>query len=206
MTVEDRKNHWERVYATKAESKVSWFQADPAPSLEAFSRAGASRRSAIIDVGGGTSRLVDRLIHEGYQDVTVLDVSATALAAARARLGEAGRKVHWLVADATEWAPERRYDVWHDRAAFHFLVDPADRAAYVDRLRNALRVDGHAIIATFAPDGPEKCSGLPVARHDGQSLADALGPAFALIETRRHDHVTPSGATQRFQFSVFRRV
>jgi trans-aconitate methyltransferase len=129
MSLEDRRRHWERVYATKAETEVSWFQADPAPSLEALSRAGANRRSAVIDVGGGSSRLVDRLVQDGYEDVTVLDVSAAALAAARARLGEAARTVHWLVADATSWASERRYDVWHDRAAFHFLVDPVDQAA-----------------------------------------------------------------------------
>ena len=126
MTAEDRKSHWERVYATKAETEVSWFQADPAPSLEALARAGANRGSPIIDVGGGTSRLVDRLIHDGYENVTVLDVSAAAIAASRERLGDVARNVHWLVADATEWAPERRYDIWHDRAAFHFLVDPAD--------------------------------------------------------------------------------
>jgi trans-aconitate methyltransferase len=206
MTADDRKSHWERVYATKTETEVSWYQADPAPSLETLARAGADRRSAVIDVGGGTSSLVDRLIHGGYEDVTVLDVSAAALAAARARLGEAGRKVHWLVADATEWAPERRYDVWHDRAAFHFLVDPEDRAAYVERLREALPPGGRAIIATFAPDGPERCSGLPIMRYDGPSLAAALGPNFVLLESRRHDHLTPSGAVQRFQFSVFRRV
>jgi trans-aconitate methyltransferase len=206
MTAEDRKSHWERVYATKAETEVSWFQADPAPSLEALARTGANRSSPIIDVGGGTSRLVDRLIHQGYEDVTVLDVSAAAIAAAKARLSGAARKVHWLVADVAEWAPKRRYDIWHDRAAFHFLVDPADQAAYVERLCDALRPGGHAIIATFAPDGPEKCSGLPVMRYDGQTLAAALGTAFALVETRRHDHVTPAGAVQRFQFSAFRRV
>jgi len=206
MTAEDRKSHWERVYATKAETEVSWYQADPAPSLEALARAGADRRAAIIDVGGGTSRLVDRLVDNGYEDVTVLDVSATAIATAKARLGEAGGKVQWLVADATEWTPERPYDLWHDRAAFHFLVDPADRAAYVERLRKALRPGGHAILATFAPDGPEKCSGLPVMRHDGLSLAAALGGTFALVDTRRQEHVTPAGATQRFQFSLFRRV
>lgn len=203
---EDRRAYWERVYATKAETEVSWFQAEPTPSLEALARAGANRRSAIIDIGGGTSRLVDRLSHDGYEDVTVLDVSAAAIATARARLGDAAARVHWLVADATEWAPERHYDVWHDRATFHFLVDPADHAAYVQRLRDALEPGGHAIIATFAPDGPERCSGLPVARYDGRSLAAALGADFALLETRRHDHVTPAGAVQRFQFNVFRRV
>ena len=206
MKAADRKAHWERVYATKAEAEVSWFQEDPRPSLEALARIGAGPGAAIIDVGGGSSRLVDRLVHEGFRDVTVLDVSAAALEAAKARLGEAANGVRWIVADATEWAPQRTFDVWHDRAAFHFLVDLDDQAAYVDRLRKALRRGGHAIIATFAPDGPERCSGLPVARHDAESLGAALGPEFVLVESRRHDHRTPSGAVQRFQFSVFRRA
>ncbi len=206
MKAAERKAHWERVYATKAEAEVSWFQEDPRPSLEALARIGAGPGAAIIDVGGGSSRLVDRLIQQGFEDVTVLDVSAAALEAAKARLGETAGKVCWIVADATEWAPQRTFDVWHDRAAFHFLVDLDDQAAYVDRLRKALRRGGHAIIATFAPDGPERCSGLPVARHDAESLGAALGPEFLLVESRRHDHRTPSGAVQRFQFSVFRRA
>ncbi len=138
--------------------------------------------------------------------MTVLDLSAAALETAKARLGEGAGKVRWLVADATKWAPARTYDLWHDRAAFHFLVGPADQASYVERLRRALRPGGFAIIATFAPDGPERCSGLPVARHDGRSLAAVLGPEFELVETRRHDHRTPSGAVQHYQFSTFRRV
>ena len=206
LSGEGRKTHWERVYATKPETEVSWFQADPAPSLEALALANANRRSVVIDVGGGASRLVDRLIHEDYEDVTVLDISPAAIATTKARLGEHAAKARWIAADATEWTPEKSYDVWHDRAAFHFLTDPAGQAAYVERLVQALRPGGHAIIATFATDGPEKCSGLPVARHDGQSLAAALGPAFRLVETRRHNHLTPSGAVQRFQFSVFRRL
>jgi SAM-dependent methyltransferase len=204
MTGADRKAHWERVYTTKAETEVSWFESDPVPSLEALARIGADCRTAVIDVGGGSSRLVDRLVHDGYEDVTVLDVSAAALDVAKARLGEAAGKVRWLVADVTDWAPERTYDVWHDRAAFHFLVVRADQAAYVGRLEQALRPGGHAIIATFAPDGPERCSGLPVARHDGESLAAVLGADFSLIESRRRGHRTPSGAAQRFQFSIFR--
>jgi SAM-dependent methyltransferase len=204
MTVADRSAHWERVYADKSETEVSWFETDPAPSLEALARAGATRRSAIIDIGGGASRLVDRLIQDGYADISVLDVSAAALETTKARLGDGALKVQWIVADATTWQPERTYDLWHDRATFHFLVDPADRAAYVERMRRALRSGGGAIIATFAPDGPEKCSGLPVARYDGKSLSAALGPDFLWIETRRHDHRTPSGAVQHFQFSMFR--
>jgi len=206
MTAEERRSHWERVYATRVETEVSWFQADPVPSLEALALAGANGESSVIDIGGGASRLVDRLIHDGWVDVTILDVSAAAVAAAKARLGEAAGQARWIVADATAWTPERLHDVWHDRAAIHFLSDPADRAAYVERLRRALRPGGPAVIATFAPDGPERCSDLPVVRYDGPGLAAALGRSFALLKTRRHDHVTPSGAAQRFQFSLFRRL
>ncbi len=202
----ERKSHWERVYTTRAETEVSWFQANPAPSQEALAVVGAKRESAIIDIGGGASRLVDTLIWDGYGNVTVLDVSAAAITAARARLGRAAEAARWIVADATTWRPERRYDIWHDRAAFHFLTDPADRSAYVERLELGLAPDGHAIIATFAPEGPERCSGLPIVRYDGLSLGAALGRSFELLETRRHDHVTPSGAVQRFQFSLFRRA
>jgi len=203
MTI-DRQNHWQNVYTTKGENEVSWFQENPAPSLELFSLIGATRRAAIIDIGGGASRLVDTLLAQGYEDVTVLDLSEAALAAARARLVPQGMQVEWIAADVTEWEPNKLYDVWHDRAAFHFLTNATDQTAYIDRLRQALRPGGHAIIATFALDGPEKCSGLPVARHDADSLGAVLGPAFTLVDTRRHNHLTPWNATQRFQFSVFR--
>src|SRR5579872_1306661 len=168
MNATEREKHWERVYSTKREREVSWFEENPAPSLDLIALAGARRQSAIIDIGGGASRLVDRLIVQGYEDLTVLDVSAAALAVAKARIGEKADRVHWLVADVTTWAPSRVYDLWHDRAAFHFLTDPADRAAYVARLRRALRPGGCAIIGGFAPDGPERCSGLPVARYDAE--------------------------------------
>jgi len=205
MDAEERRAHWQRIYTTKAETEVSWFEASPEASLAALARAGADPSSAIIDVGGGASRLVDRLVSDGYADVTVLDVSSAAIETAKARLAGAATKVHWLVADATQWTPVREYDVWHDRAAFHFLVDAADQAAYVERLRRALRHDGAAVIATFAPDGPERCSGLAVARHDAASLSIVLGPGFELVDERRYEHKTPKGATQAFQFSIFRR-
>lgn len=204
MSAAGRQAHWDDVYRTKGETSVSWFQETPAPSLELMALVGATRRSAIIDIGGGASRLVDCLVSRGYEDVTVLDLSAAALTHARTRLGDRADRVAWIVADVTAWEPSRTFDVWHDRAAFHFLTEPADRAAYVDRLRRALRHGGHAIIGTFAPDGPEKCSGLPVARHDATSLATLLGTGFVLVDTRRHEHATPWGATQRFQFSTFR--
>ena len=178
----------------------------PSTSLELIRSIGATRHSAVVDIGGGASRLVDALVNEGYQAVTVLDLSESALAAAKARLGQAAAGVTWIVADVIKWKPIQRFDVWHDRAAFHFLTDAADRSAYVKCLCEALRPGGDAIIATFALDGPEQCSGLPVIRYDAASLGEVLGDNFILVETRRHDHHTPMGSTQRFQFSVFRRV
>lgn len=201
-----RQTHWDEIYAAKGEAEVSWFQASPEPSLGLIRQAGAAPRSAIVDVGGGASRLVDALLDSGFADVTVLDLSAAALARAQARLGDRAAQARWVVADATGWRPERRYDLWHDRAAFHFLVDPADRAAYVGVLKQALTPGGQVILAAFAPDGPEKCSGLPVMRHDAASFARELGPDFALIEERAHGHSTPWGAIQRFRFAAFRRI
>ncbi|MBH5403165.1 class I SAM-dependent methyltransferase [Bradyrhizobium sp. CNPSo 4010] len=201
----DRSTHWDHVYATKGEAEVSWYQDSPATSLAMIRAAGSDRDTAIIDVGGGASRLVDALLQDGYRDVAVLDLSANALEAAKKRIGQAASTVDWIVADATTWRPTKTYDVWHDRAAFHFLTDPRDRAAYVQRLRSAVKPGGHVIIATFAPDGPEKCSGLPVQRHDSASLAAELGPEFELIEARSETHHTPWNSTQAFQFSRFRR-
>jgi len=200
----ERQAHWESVYTTKSEREVSWFQETPAPSLELLALIGATRRSAVIDVGGGASRLVDCLVAQGYEDITVLDLSPAALAAAKARLADQVDRIQWIAADVTTWAPSRAYDVWHDRAAFHFLVDSADQAAYVERLRRALRRGGAAIIGTFAPDGPPMFSGLPVARWDAASLGALLGPDFVLVDARLHEHVTPRGAKQRFQFATFR--
>src|SRR4051812_14595300 len=151
-----RQAHWENVYASKGESEVSWFQENPALSLELIASAGAGPDTAIIDIGGGASRLVDRLLDRGFRTVTVLDLSEAALCAAAARLGDRAAQVSCLVADATLWQPAQAYDIWHDRAAFHFLIDAADRGAYLARLKQALKVGGHAIIATFAPDGPER--------------------------------------------------
>ena len=206
MEGENRQAHWENVYATKRENEVSWFQENPAPSLAQIAEVGAAPASAIIDVGGGASRLVDQLIERGFHDVTVLDVSAAALETAKARLGERASDAHWLVADVTTWEPSRTYDVWHDRAAFHFLTEARDRAAYVAHLRQGLKIGGHAIIATFALDGPEKCSGLPVERYDAARLGQTLGFGFKLLRSQRNDHATPWGSHQLFQFSVFERV
>ena len=206
MESESRRAHWENVYASKAENEVSWFQESPAPSLALIAGVRATPDSAIIDIGGGASRLVDHLIEHGFHDVTVLDLSAAALEIAKARLGERAGRAQWLVADATTWQPSRAYDVWHDRAAFHFLTEDRDRAAYIARLKQGLKIGGHAIIATFALDGPEKCSGLPVMRYDASRLGQALGPEFKLLQSHGNDHATPWGSHQQFQFSLFQRV
>jgi trans-aconitate methyltransferase len=187
MSAESRHSHWENVYTSKGENEVSWFQENPSPSLELIIQAGATPNTAVVDIGGGASRLVDALVEKGFRAVTVLDLSEAALNAARARLGRNADKVRWIVADVTTWAPPQLYDIWHDRAAFHFLTEEHDRAAYLTRLREAVRPRGHAIIATFAPDGPERCSGLPVTRYDAANLGRTLGAAFELVETRRVD-------------------
>lgn len=205
MSDVSRKEHWEKVYSTKAESEVSWFQDTPALSLDLINRAGAGPDSSIIDIGGGASRLVDSLIANDFKDVTVLDLSEAALAVARARLADKAKCVQWIAADVTRWYPSQTYDVWHDRATFHFLTEPVERAAYVDRLVKSLRTSGHVIIGTFALDGPERCSGLPIVRYDPASLAETLGGRFQLVSTHLQEHATPWGATQRFQFSTFRR-
>ncbi|QDM19413.1 class I SAM-dependent methyltransferase [Tardiphaga sp. vice304] len=204
MLNESRQAHWEGVYTHKSESEVSWFQENPALSIEMIKQVGATAASAIVDIGGGASRLVDNLIDRDFEDVTVLDLSDAALEAAKARLGIGAAQVQWIVADATVWEPIKAYDIWHDRAAFHFLTEDRDRAAYVARLERALKVGGYAIIATFALDGPERCSGLSVVRYDPASLGETLGQSFQLVDARRHAHATPWGTEQSFQFSVFR--
>jgi 2-polyprenyl-3-methyl-5-hydroxy-6-metoxy-1,4-benzoquinol methylase len=198
--------HWQNVYKEKAENQVSWFQETPAISLELIRAVHPKFDSAIIDIGGGASRLVDVLAREGYRDLTVLDISENAIAMAKARTDESAETVKWIVADVTQWQPTRLYDLWHDRAAFHFLTEAPDRTAYVECLASALRPGGHAIIGTFAMDGPERCSGLPVVRYDAARLAAALGPAFTLVEMRRDDHKTPWGNIQNFQFCVVKRA
>ena len=206
MSDASRKAHWENVYSTKSENEVSWFQESPAPSLELIDLAGPTSDAAIVDIGGGASRLVDQLLARGFKNVTVLDLSEAALAAAKVRLGDQAAQVLWVAADVTKWYPSQSFDIWHDRAAFHFLTDPADRAAYVARLNKSIKPGGSVIIGTFALDGPEKCSGLPINRYDAASLGEVLGSGFGLVHTRRHEHATPWAAIQRFQFSVFRRA
>jgi len=206
MSESNRQAHWQQVYKEKGEYQVSWFQDQPAISLELIEAVGAKPSSAIIDIGGGASRLMDALVDRGYGDLSVLDLSESATSIAKARLADRAAQVKWIVADVTQWKPTRAYDLWHDRAAFHFLTRASDRDAYIDRLIKAVPSGGHVIIGTFAMDGPERCSGLPVVRYDAARLSAEFTPAFALLDTRRDDHKTPWGAIQHFQFSVFRRV
>lgn len=202
---QDRSQHWNTVYATKPADTVGWYQTVPQFSLDLIGRAAVPPGAAIIDIGGGASVLADHLLQAGYSDVSVLDIAGTALAASRARLGADAARIHWIVTDITAWQPERRYDLWHDRAVFHFLTAEADRDAYLAAMRAGTRAGSQIVIATFAPDGPERCSGLPVQRYAPQDLAAVLGEDFVLAETIREEHRTPGGNLQHFQFSRFSR-
>lgn len=193
---------WEERYAPGDPTRLSWHQPVPTVSLELIEALGIPRDAAILDAGGGASTLVDALAERGFGDITVLDLSAAALRVARRRAGR--EAAHWIEADLLSWSPDRRYDLWHDRAVFHFLVDEADRERYRRVLRRALRDGGHAIVACFAPDGPEECSGLPVQRYDTAALLAALGEGFTGVGHRRELHRTPRGDTQPFTWVAAR--
>jgi SAM-dependent methyltransferase len=202
----NRKEHWERIYTSKSADEVSWFQPTPAASLRLLEAANVGPSSCVIDIGGGDSRLVDHLLVQGLTCITVLDISAAALARAKARLGPQQQIVKWIEADVTgDWSVPS-VDAWHDRAVFHFLTDAADRTTYMGKLREAVKPGGTVIIATFALDGPEKCSGLPVMRYSADLLKVQLGPDFALRETVNERHQTPSGVSQSFCYTLFRRL
>lgn len=194
--------HWEEVYDRDDLSTLSWHQREPAVSLELIDALGMGPGTAVVDVGGGASPLAGRLLERGFADVTVLDVAEPALEAARRRLGARASEISWIEADVRTWRPRRRFDLWHDRALFHFFVDAADRERYRETLRAALAPGGAVVLAAFAPDGPETCSGLPVARHDAAGLAAELG--FRLVEQRREEHVTPGGRIQPFTWAALR--
>lgn len=193
--------HWEHVYASRSPEAVSWYQPHAALSLKLIRRIGAGPLTRVIDVGGGASTLVDDLLLHGIRDVTVLDISAAALQVAQQRLGVAAGRVHWIAGDITrvQLGPAA-YDIWHDRAVFHFLTEPADRAAYVAQVRGAVRPGGHVIVAAFGPDGPEQCSGLPVVRYEPGALHAQFGDAFELADRLSEEHRTPGGAIQQFVY------
>ena len=200
----DAKAHWARIYETLAPTELSWYQEHLRLSVELIHNTGASKAAQIIDVGGGTSRLVDELLAEGYQHVTVLDIAGRALELARQRLGSRASAITWVEADITMVdLPRHGYDVWHDRAVFHFLLQPAERRRYVETMRHAVRRDGYVIVATFALEGPTRCSGLNVVRYSTASLADEFGAEFELVQSTSELHRTPLGVEQAFLFCSF---
>jgi ubiquinone/menaquinone biosynthesis C-methylase UbiE len=197
-------DHWDAVYGTRATDEVSWYQRLPTTSQRLLTSV-SSPGGAVIDVGAGASTLADTLLGSGWTDVTVLDVSRTALAVVRDRLGERQRSVSFVVANVLSWQPERTFDAWHDRAVFHFLVRPDQREKYVATASRAVRPGGVLVLGTFAADGPTQCSGLPTARYDADALAAAFAPGFTLEHSEREEHVTPGGAVQPFTWAVLRR-
>jgi len=201
-----QKQHWDTVYSTKSTDSVSWYQEYAGRSLGFVHESALPVSASIIDVGGGASTLVDDLLEEGYSSVTVLDLSAAALSAARMRLGARAESVTWIESNITDVTlPAGAYDVWHDRAVFHFLTTTEERRAYIAILMRALKPDGYVIIATFADDGPIQCSGLPVMRYSPSGLQAEFGSAFTLLKEEREEHQTPSGAVQKFIYCCFRR-
>jgi 2-polyprenyl-3-methyl-5-hydroxy-6-metoxy-1,4-benzoquinol methylase len=199
-------DYWQNVYLTRRADEVGWYEPDPAVSRRLVSGAVRSGARSVIDVGGGASSLVDHLLDLDLERVAVLDVSEAGLGVARRRLGERAGRVEWIAGDVTSVGEVGRFDVWHDRAVFHFLVAPQDRAAYVRLAEGTLAPGGTLVVATFAPDGPDRCSGLPVCRYDGGGLAEALGPGFRLVAAERHTHTTPGGTRQRYVYATLTRA
>lgn len=198
----DRHEHWNSLYQTKAVSEVSWFESEPQISVELINTA-SFPHGRVLDVGGGASRLVDRLVATGFESVTVLDISEIAPEHAQARLGAQAAQVHWIVGDICQIGQLPPCDVWHDRAVFHFLTEPNDRRKYVDLVTRTVRIGGHVIIGTFAVDGPLTCSGLEVCRYDAGALSRELGPRFKLVRELSNTHLTPTGKPQPFVFGLY---
>lgn len=202
----EAKRHWKTVYETKDSTQVSWFQEHAEQSLHFIAQTGVGTSGQIIDVGGGASTLVDDLLDRDYQNITVLDISAESLQVAQKRLGPQADAVVWLEADITQVRlPCDFYDVWHDRAVFHFLMNPQDRYQYVKAVRHAVKVGGHVIVATFGLDGPSHCSGLEVVRYDAESLHGEFGSTFGLVQSTRESHQTPFGTEQKFIYCYCRK-
>lgn len=201
MRLMDTQTHWDKIYTEKALDQVSWYRPHLEISLALIEQAGAGVSASIIDIGAGESTLVDDLLARGYSDLTILDISQAAIAASRKRLGDAAERVRWLVADITQAELEpSAYDVWHDRAVFHFLTAAADRRAYVRQVVRTVRRGGHIIVSAFGPEGPTRCSGLDVVRYDAESLHAEFGANFRLLSSSRHLHKTPFGTTQQFLY------
>jgi SAM-dependent methyltransferase len=205
MIPHGRKDYWENVYRSTAETGVSWYQDEPTLSLDLIRAIAPAQGGRIVDVGGGASVLVDRLLELRFAKIAVLDISTTALEKARTRLGERSDRAQWIAADVTLVRDIGIFDVWHDRAVFHFLTEAAHRKKYVELARRTVPEGGHLIIATFANDGPKKCSGLEVSRYDADSLSDELGPGFSLVREAKEAHTTPWASSQPFFYGVFKR-
>lgn len=206
MPTVDIKEHWAQVYSDRKPTDVSWYQLHPEHSLALIENCAAGNAARIIDVGGGASALVDHLLDAGYQHISVLDIANKAIKQAQARLGSRAGTVNWIEQDVAIPLSGEAYDIWHDRAVFHFLTSSEEQARYIANLKQALRPGGHAIIATFAEDGPNECSGLQVARYSPESLSDAMGGVLRLVETREEEHHTPNGGVQRFIYCRFKLV
>lgn len=202
----ETKEHWEKVYQSKSPEEVSWYQKKPHLSLSLIEHASLPRDAAIIDIGGGASSLVDHLCEMGYGDVSVLEISANALAHSKSRLGLRAEKVQWYEEDVMHFKPGRRFALWHDRAVFHFLTDKDDRERYMHTVQQALEPGGHLIIMTFAIDGPKKCSGLDVIQYDADRLEKEIGSGFELLESGVNVHSTPAGHEQRFAYFHFHAI
>jgi SAM-dependent methyltransferase len=198
--------HWEGVYNTRATDQVGWYEADPVMSRRFIAEAIEAGAKSVIDIGGGPSMLVDHLLDLDLERIAVLDISETGLEVAKGRLGDRADRVEWIVEDVCRLGDIGQFDVWHDRAVFHFLTDTADRERYVRAAERTLPPGGSAIMATFAPDGPEQCSGLDVCRYDPRQLAAECGPSFELLAAERYVHTTPRGVAQKFLYSTFRRA
>ncbi len=199
----DSMQHWQVAYEAQAATEVSWYEPVPQRSLDLVAATGLPRDAAIIDVGGGASTLVDHLLAGGFGDVTVLDLAPASLEESKARLGSEGPRVDWIAADVTTWKPSRRYDLWHDRAVFHFLIEAADRDRYLDTLMTALAPRGYVAMATFGPEGPTRCSGLDVQRYSADDICALFGPAFRLVTSDIDEHVTPGGNVQQFLYGLW---
>ena len=202
----DRKKHWEQVYSQRQSTEVSWYQQHPEGSLELIDATGVKQSASIVDIGGGASTLVDFLLKAGYKHLSVLDISPAAIKQAKSRLGSDESKVEWIEQDITEFKTDSCFDVWHDRAVFHFLTDEKDRTSYVKAMLSALNIGAHVIIAAFDANGPKKCSGLKVMHYSPEKMSAVLGGSFQLIETRTENHLTPGGAKQSFVYCHFIRV
>ena len=199
------KTHWESIHQTKTPTQVSWFQEHSRLSLQFIENTGVDRAGQIIDVGGGISTLVDDLLASDYKHITVLDIAAASLQTAQQRLGSRAQKITWIEADTQVQLPYQFYDVWHDRAVFHFLTKPAHRQRYIEAVRYALKPGGHIIVATFAPDGPTQCSGLEIVRYSEDSLHNAFGRGFEIVDSARETHHTPFGTDQKFVYCYCRK-